>query len=672
MTNLIGRAGAVALSLAILGSGSLNAQPSLNLKGMPDLQLPGNTRGQAAVDALGAHLPDVARAHGMTAEGLRRILMEDHRANVDPKGRVFYTDADLASLPQPGPTATPATDYAAGAAIPLDQTFLLHSKPGAARVLFLDFDGHTLSGTAWNANYNGGRDIIAPPWDIDGNPAVFGDSERLIIQGVWKRVSEDYAPFNVDVTTQDPGASAITRSSSSDTVYGMRVLVSPISSYFGNYGGIAYVGAFDDVGDSYKPALVFPENLANGEKYIAEACSHEAGHTLGLSHDGTTSGVTYYAGQGSGETGWAPIMGNGYYQNVTQWSKGEYAGANNTQDDLAIIASYVGYSPDDHGNTLATAKALPNTASVYATGVIETSADVDMFRFSTDAGTVTFNVTPAESGPDLDISLSLYNSSGGLIAVANPVDGLGASLNLGLNAGTYYLQVDGTGKGDPATTGYSSYASLGQYSVTGAIIPTSSPVNYPPVAAATATPSTGTAPLVVTLSGQNSIDSDGSIISYSWSFGDGSSGSGVTVQHTYQSAGTYVATLTVTDNAGTSSSSSVTIIVQAQQIQTAKTIIVSGIQLLVTRSSSGSSVRATVKITDISGTPIAGATVTGSWGGVISGSSTGTTDSSGSAYLNSRRAKRTGTATFTVTGVTAAGATYSPAQNIVTSANTTL
>ncbi len=68
----------------------------------------------------------------------------------------------------------------------------------------------------------------------------------------------------------------------------MRVLISPISSYVGPYGGVAYIGVFDAIGDYYKPALVFPERLANGEKYIGEASSHENGHTLGLFHDGVT------------------------------------------------------------------------------------------------------------------------------------------------------------------------------------------------------------------------------------------------------------------------------------------------------------------------------------------------------------------------------------------------
>ncbi len=59
-------------------------------------------------------------------------------------------------------------------------------------------------------------------------------------------------------------------------------------------------------GDFSKLVLVFADNLYNYPKYIADAASHEAGHSFGLHHDGTsTSG--YYSGQGI----WAPIMGAG-------------------------------------------------------------------------------------------------------------------------------------------------------------------------------------------------------------------------------------------------------------------------------------------------------------------------------------------------------------------------
>ena len=76
-------------------------------------------------------------------------------------------------------------------------------------------------------------------------------------------------------------------------------------------------------------------------------------------------------------------------------------------------------------------------------------------------------------------------------------------------------------------------------------------LNLPPVAAITANPTSGQSPLSVAFDGTGSRDSDGSIVSYSWNFGDNTAaGSGATVSHTYSGTGSYTATLTVTDNQG--------------------------------------------------------------------------------------------------------------------------
>lgn len=81
----------------------------------------------------------------------------------------------------------------------------------------------------------------------------------------------------------------------------------------------------------------------------------------------------------------------------------------------------------------------------------------------------------------------------------------------------------------------------------------------PPVAAVTATPVSGALPLPVTFDAGGSYDTDGSIVSYQWGFGDGVSGSGISVAHTYISTGTYTATLTVTDDLGAKSTASAVI-----------------------------------------------------------------------------------------------------------------
>ena len=73
--------------------------------------------------------------------------------------------------------------------------------------------------------------------------------------------------------------------------------------------------------------------------------------------------------------------------------------------------------------------------------------------------------------------------------------------------------------------------------------------NIPPIANANG-PYNGTAGIPVTFDGSASNDPDGSIVTYSWDFGDGATGSGVSPTHTYFGAGTYNVSLTVTDNAG--------------------------------------------------------------------------------------------------------------------------
>src|SRR4030095_5463619 len=107
------------------------------------------------------------------------------------------------------------------------------------------------------------------------------------------------------------------------------------------------------------------------------------------------SGTQYFAGQGSGNVSWAPIMGVGYYNNVTQWSKGEYPDANQTQDDVAIITGKLTTRADDHANAIgagATALVVGADGSVTASnpetdpdnaqpknkGILQSRTDVDV------------------------------------------------------------------------------------------------------------------------------------------------------------------------------------------------------------------------------------------------------------------------------------------------------
>lgn len=444
------------LILATLGGSAWAAQAQTAAPNTPRTL----RRGRSAIQALGNFLPQVARRHGHTAERLQSLLLSDPDLAVDDQGELLFT----CTFPPPPPAIRAEAIPTEAPVTALATTFQLHSRPGAQRTIFLDFDGHTTAGTQWNSDYASGQPIVSQAFDMDGDPSNFSPAELMAIQTAWVRVAEDYAPFDVDVTTEDPGLEAIRRTSDSDPVYGVRVVITKGPTWYPNGGGVGFVGTFDRIlqGGDW-PCFVFSDRLMNTARYFAEAASHEAGHTLGLHHDGKSGGTSYYEGQGD----WAPIMGAAYYRNVTQWSKGQYQGANNTEDDLAIIQTHGALMlADDHGNNAATATLFDiNRGS--ATGVITSAADQDVFKLVVSAGILRLRASTLTlaNGANLDLSLHLYDSQNNHIAGLDSDASLDASLSTSVTAGTYYAVVSGSGSGSPLTTGYSNYGSIGTYTL---------------------------------------------------------------------------------------------------------------------------------------------------------------------------------------------------------------
>ncbi|MDB9376630.1 DUF4347 domain-containing protein, partial [Nodularia sphaerocarpa] len=106
------------------------------------------------------------------------------------------------------------------AALDLPQTFFLNSLAGANHTIYLDFNGHTTSGTLWNEQFNRAN-ITTPRFDIDGNTDSFSSTELERIQYIWQRVAEDFSPFNVNVTTQAPtDINDLIKSDANDTRWG--------------------------------------------------------------------------------------------------------------------------------------------------------------------------------------------------------------------------------------------------------------------------------------------------------------------------------------------------------------------------------------------------------------------------------------------------------------------
>jgi PKD repeat protein len=672
MTHLTRLLASAALALGLAASAAAaqpDRVPHREKRAFPILTLPDRAAaGQRAIDLLKDRLGDVADFYGKSPDELKAMLLSDHRMRIDQRGRLFAIDELETPLPA---TVAPlqTTGLLDGTLAPLDQTFLLHSRPGAKRTIYLNFKGATLTGTAWNS---AGGSITAPPYDIDGVPGTFSTAELQRIQYIWQRVAEDYAAFDVNVTTEAVTLDRIARSGSTDDTFGTTVLITRRDGVYScSCGGVAYLGVFDDTSEYYKPALVFYDALGSGnEKYVAEAISHEAGHNMGLGHDGTAS-AGYYSGHGSGATGWAPIMGVGYSQALVQWSKGEYSGANNAQDDYVVMqGNGLPLRADDHGNTAATATALSGTSAAGVTtaaaqGVVERPTDVDAFAFTAGAGSATITLSPAARAANLDALVTLRNAAGTVLATVNPADALNASVTVTLPAaGTYYVFVQGTGKGDPLVTGYSNYGSIGQYALSASYPAAGSQA---PVARITASTVKGTAPLTVNFSGTGSTDADGSIASYAWAFGDGGTATGATASRTYGTPGSYTAQLTVTDNSSLTGTTSVTITVDAPVV--VLPMRVADIAMALQGSTKGQGrATAAVRIVNSQGVPVVGATVRGQWSGLVS--TTGenmVTDSTGIARFTSPQTRTRGTFVFTVNAVTHDSHTYAPETNTETS-----
>lgn len=332
----------------------------------------------------------------------------------------------------------------------------LSSFPSAKATIFLDFDGQTVSGTSWN----GGAAFYCMP-------AGLTDDQ---ITEIFNRVSEDYRPFNIDITTDSTVflAAPLTQR--------IRIIITPTSGWYTGVGGVAYTGSFIWGDDT--PAFVFPDRLGYVTKLIAECCTHESGHTVGLSHQAKYSGTcslisTYNDGAGLGETSWAPVMGNSYYRNLSGWSNGPTpSGCTADQDNLSIITSRNGftYRTDDYSDD---PKKNPAPITISNTnfsvdGIITTNTDKDAFKISLPQNGVLhvdaapYSVGANNEGADLDMQVTLLNSKMDTVKVYDPADKLNATIDTTLMAGDYYMVVNGSGNANT-----SNYGSLGSYRIAG-------------------------------------------------------------------------------------------------------------------------------------------------------------------------------------------------------------
>ena len=432
-------------------------------------------------------------------------------------GVVSSAESGMASLAEGKALAAPDADF---------EVVALESLPSSEYVLYLDFDGEVVTNTLWNLEDDDwddletmdldSLDLVAYP-SITALPQARADEDEWV-ELVWTRVVEDFSPFNINVTTDRATFDA------ADADKRVQAIITSTTTAAPGAGGVAFIYSFRE--DS---PIVWAFNST--EAVCAATISHEAGHAFGLTHDYEIGeipggGNDYYGGHnGSYTPGWAPIMGafftDFYYDEVNQWSIGEFANSANDEDDVAIIGDSVdpqlgvdaaelfdeygenelgdayydlffpngvgvsngfGFVADDHLNTIASStEIIAVETTITASGLIGTETDVDVFKFAANEGDIQLVVSPLDvdssyselgsdsSGANLAVNTELWDDFGNLLytGVSFGANELSSIIETYVPGGTYYLKVDGGGRGDDPTTGFSDYGSLGQYSLEG-------------------------------------------------------------------------------------------------------------------------------------------------------------------------------------------------------------
>jgi hypothetical protein len=289
--------------------------------------------------------------------------------------------------------------------------------------ILLDFDGQVVENTLWN--------ISGPIHCAAANLAAI-DMDRIT-----DRVSEDFSPFDVVVTTDEDVYNA------TDPKKRMRVIITETWDWFGVVGGTSYNNSF--TWGNNTPCFVFSTLLSYNEKYIAEAISHEVGHTLNLKHqalyDRSGNFISEYnEGAGDGRIGWAPIMGIGYYRNVTTWYNGPTAdGYRNIQDDVAIIANVLGLKADDNSDMQRS-----NRFNNVEEGIINNRKDIDYFYIDIKDPASVLKAEPKclgnGEGANLALRMKIYDKQGNCIKTIEDAGSLAASVSLTPNK--YFIGIE--------------------------------------------------------------------------------------------------------------------------------------------------------------------------------------------------------------------------------------
>jgi PKD repeat protein len=242
-----------------------------------------------------------------------------------------------------------------------------------------------------------------------------------------------------------------------------------------------------------------------------------------------------------------------------------------------------------------------------ATGSVDQDGTIDSYDWDFGDGSTATGATPVHNysaAGDHTVKLTVTDNSGAtdivehtvatLLPNVSPVaafNTVATDLTLAVDASaatdsdgtiTAYAWDFGDGATATGATAGHTYAAGGTFPVTltvtddrGAVVAatqsvtiTAPPVNAAPTAAFTNT----AADLTASFDATTSSDADGSVSSYAWAFGDGTTGTGATTTHAYAAAGTFSVVLTVTDNGGVTGTVTKSVTVSAPPAQPSATL----------------------------------------------------------------------------------------------------
>ncbi|HAD61744.1 MAG TPA: hypothetical protein DCG12_21110, partial [Planctomycetaceae bacterium] len=319
----------------------------------------------------------------------------------------------------------------------------MNSLQGAPVTVYLDFNGHIVQNPEILAEREDGIDqpFYVPAFDTDGDRTSFSPEELVQIEELWARVAEDFAPFNVNVTTSDPFIYANRQA--------ILVSIGGDGTWRGAVGtageGFAAFETFSS-GTGDNNAVVFGENQP-GMQRLAQATSSRVFEAMGLTEPAALPSAA-----------------------LTELPRA--ASVDTTRDlnaapaTVASAANGIVFRGDEFSNNSANATLIGVGPGVeQVDGFIHLSTDEDWLRFRTLESNATISIRGLDlrfdpqgnpvagvtnPGSNLIPRLRIYDENlvqvGAINETVDTTDPdialLSGSVSLNLPAGVYFLQID--------------------------------------------------------------------------------------------------------------------------------------------------------------------------------------------------------------------------------------